>query len=129
MARILHVITGLRTGGAEMMLWKFLSLTHTHHSQAVISLMDEGTIGPRIARLNVPVCALDLRKTSPNPARAVETKIVMQTFHLAIGLRKNEPRLMDWVNDWVKANLKNGKLNAIYKKNFGTDLPPNILNP
>src|ERR1700756_2886466 len=80
MARILHVISGLGTGGAQMMLWKFLSLTHTHHSQAVISLTDEGTIGPRIARLNVPVCALDLRKTSPNPARAVDIRSLTREF-------------------------------------------------
>jgi len=78
--RILHVITGLRTGGAEMMLWKFLSLTHTHHSQAVISLMDEGTIGRRIVRLNVPVFALDLRKTSPNPARALDIRWLTREF-------------------------------------------------
>lgn len=80
MARILHVITGLRTGGAEMMLWKFLSLTHRHHSQAVISLMDQGTIGPRIARLDVPVYALDIRKTAPNPARALDIRSLTLEF-------------------------------------------------
>jgi glycosyltransferase involved in cell wall biosynthesis len=80
MARILHVITGLRTGGAEMMLWKFLSLTHTHHSQAVISLMDDGSIGPRIARLNVPVYALDLRKAAPNPVRALDIRSLTRKF-------------------------------------------------
>jgi polar amino acid transport system substrate-binding protein len=62
-----------------------------------------------------------------NPARAVETKIVMQTFHLAIGLRKNEPRLMAWVNGWVKANLKNGKLNDIYKSYHGVGVAADIL--
>jgi polar amino acid transport system substrate-binding protein len=62
-----------------------------------------------------------------NPARAVETKIVMQTFHLAIGLRKNEPRLMEWVNGWVKANLKNGKLNGIYKSYHGVGVAADIL--
>src|SRR5260370_3993798 len=62
-----------------------------------------------------------------NPARAVETKIVMQTFHLAIGLRKNEPRLMEWVNGWVKVNLKNGKLAAIYKQYHGVDIPTDDL--
>ena len=64
---------------------------------------------------------------SSQPARAVETKIVMQTFHLAIGLRKNEPRLMEWVNGWVKANLKNGKLAAIYKQYHGVDIPTQEL--
>lgn len=62
-----------------------------------------------------------------NPAREVETKIVMQTFHLAVGLRKNEPRLMEWVNGWVKANLKNGKLNDIYKSYHGVGVAADIL--
>jgi len=62
-----------------------------------------------------------------NPARAIETKIVMQTFHLAIGLRKNEARLMEWVNGWVKANLKNGKLNEIYKSYHGVGVAADIL--
>jgi polar amino acid transport system substrate-binding protein len=51
----------------------------------------------------------------------------MQTFHLAIGLRKNEPRLMEWVNGWVKANLKNGKLNDIYKSYHGVGVAADIL--
>jgi glycosyltransferase involved in cell wall biosynthesis len=80
MARILHVITGLRTGGAEMMLWKFLSLSRTHHSQAVLSLMDEGSIGPRIDRLKVPVYTLNLRKTAPNPARALDIRSLTRQF-------------------------------------------------
>jgi polar amino acid transport system substrate-binding protein len=31
------------------------------------------------------------------------------------------------VSDWVRANLKNGKLNAIYKKYHGNDLPDVVL--
>jgi len=28
------------------------------------------------------------------------------------------------LNEWVDANIKNGKLNAIYKKFYNVDLPP-----
>jgi polar amino acid transport system substrate-binding protein len=58
-----------------------------------------------------------------NPARTAESRITMQTFYLAIGMRKNEPKLKDWVNGWVKANLQNGQLGAIYKKYHGVDIP------
>jgi polar amino acid transport system substrate-binding protein len=57
-----------------------------------------------------------------NPARTLESRIVMQTFYLAIGLRKSEPALKDWINGWVKTNLENGKLGAIYKKHHGVDI-------
>jgi polar amino acid transport system substrate-binding protein len=62
-----------------------------------------------------------------NPARTVEPKITMRTFYLAVGLRKNEPRLKEWVNGWVKANLQNGQLAAIYKKYHGIDIPTDQL--
>jgi len=62
-----------------------------------------------------------------NPARTVEPKIVMQTFHLAIGMRKNEPRLQEWVNGWVKANLKSRKLDEIYKAYHGVGVAADIL--
>ena len=62
-----------------------------------------------------------------NPARMLEPKITMQTFYLAIGLRKDEPRLLSWVNDWVRANLQNGKLVDIYKTHHGIDIDPALL--
>ena len=62
-----------------------------------------------------------------NPARTLESRITMQTFYLAIGMRKNEPKLKDWVNGWVKTNLQNGQLGAIYKKHHGIDIPVDQL--
>jgi polar amino acid transport system substrate-binding protein len=62
-----------------------------------------------------------------NPARTAVSRITMQTFYLAVGMRKNEPKLKDWVNGWVKANLQNGQLGAIYKKHHGVDIPVDQL--
>ncbi|CAN5799014.1 transporter substrate-binding domain-containing protein [soil metagenome] len=62
-----------------------------------------------------------------NPARTLEPKITMQTNYLAIGLRKDEPKLLAWINDWVRTNLKNGKLGAIYKQYHGVDIPVDEL--
>ena len=58
-----------------------------------------------------------------NPSRELETKFVVREFQLGVGMRKDEPRLLLWVNDWVKANRANGKLNAIFKKYHHSELP------
>jgi polar amino acid transport system substrate-binding protein len=63
-----------------------------------------------------------------NPSRQLELKFVIDTFKLAIGVKQGEPRLLQSVSDWVRTNLKNGKLNAIYKKYHGNDLPDVVLN-
>lgn len=58
-----------------------------------------------------------------NPARQVEVKFVLDNFKLCIGIKKDEKRLVDEVNKWVLANIQNGKLTALNKKYFGSDLP------
>lgn len=50
------------------------------------------------------------------PALQMETKFVMQSFPLGVGLRKGEPKLQAWVNQWVARNTENGKLAAIQKR-------------
>ncbi|PRD40601.1 amino acid ABC transporter [Phyllobacterium phragmitis] len=62
-----------------------------------------------------------------NTTLAFEPKFVIRTFDLAIGVRKNEPELLEKLNDWVSENLKNGKLNAIYEKYHGLSLPAEML--
>lgn len=61
-----------------------------------------------------------------NAARAFEPKVVIRNFDLAIGLRKGEPRLTEKLNEWITTNLKNGKLNEIYKKFHGSELPADM---
>src|SRR5450631_534174 len=62
-----------------------------------------------------------------NPARQVELKFVLDNFKLAVGVKKDEKRLLDEVNAWVAANLKNDRLNELNKKYFGDNLPDLIL--
>lgn len=69
--RVMHVITGLTTGGAETMLLKLLSAASGSMEHVVVSLGDEGTIGPRISALGVPVHCLGLKRYAPNPFRAL----------------------------------------------------------
>jgi glycosyltransferase involved in cell wall biosynthesis len=71
MKRIVHIITGLSTGGAEMMLLRLVEQLRGEFEQKVISLTGNGSVGEKIAALGVPVVALGLRRTFPNPLAAV----------------------------------------------------------
>jgi len=61
------------------------------------------------------------------PAKALDIRIVMSSAKLAIGIAKNNPEIKEKMNELVRANLKNGKLNAIYKKYHQTDLPADVV--
>ncbi|WP_312981608.1 transporter substrate-binding domain-containing protein [Atlantibacter sp.] len=63
-----------------------------------------------------------------NPKLAFEPKMTLTVFDLAIGVKKNEPELKAKLDEWIAANLKNGKLNAIYQKYHGEPIPAEILN-
>ena len=60
--RVVHVITGLNTGGAERMLWKLLAhadlATFDMH---VLCLRGEGSVGEEIRALGIPVTCLDIQ--------------------------------------------------------------------
>ncbi|EIM29922.1 transporter substrate-binding domain-containing protein [Microvirga lotononidis] len=66
-----------------------------------------------------------LKKDNPNVD--LETKFVMKGFPLGIAFRKNEPKLAAKLNDWVSANLKNGKLVEIYNRYHGVKIDPEKL--
>jgi glycosyltransferase involved in cell wall biosynthesis len=59
---VVHVITGLQTGGAEMMLYKLLSEVSEEQNvrSRVVSLTPDGPIGTRIRKLGIPVTTLDM---------------------------------------------------------------------
>ena len=62
-----------------------------------------------------------------NPAQEFEVKFVIQSYELGVAMRKNEPELMAAVNDWIRTNLKNGKLNDIHMKYAGVPIPEEII--
>jgi glycosyltransferase involved in cell wall biosynthesis len=63
---VVHFITGLKTGGSEMMLLKLLSASDQSKTNSlVVSLMDKGTIGERIEDLGIRVIELNLSRKSP----------------------------------------------------------------
>jgi polar amino acid transport system substrate-binding protein len=60
------------------------------------------------------------------PARNMEMKFGQKDFLLGIALNQGQPKLKAWIDAWVVANQRNGKLNAIYKKYHGRDLPDEV---
>lgn len=64
--------------------------------------------------------ALAVKQTAPSANFEYQFQIAEDP--LAIGLRRNEPGLQAWLDTFVGTNLKNGKLNAIWKKYFSIDL-------
>lgn len=66
------------------------------------------------------------RVAEQNPGKRIEQKFMIADFDVGIGMRKGDQPLEDAVNTWVKSNLDNGKLNDIYRKYHGVDLPDKI---
>ena len=88
--KIVNVITGLNTGGAEVMLLKVLGRLDPTFSPHVISLTDIGSIGQRIQALGIPVQALNLRRgIIPGP---------LSFFRLVWWLKEIKP---DVVHTWM----------------------------
>lgn len=115
--RIMHVITGLSTGGAETMLLKLLSAASGDMEHVVVSLGDEGTIGPRIAALGVPVHCLGLQRNVPNPFKA------LSMLSLA---RRIDPQL---IQGWMyHGNLMSSMAALALRKNAPGEKPPVIWN-
>lgn len=62
-----------------------------------------------------------------NPKLDLEEKFVAKAYPLGVALRKNEPKLKEWIDGWIKTNLDNGKLVNIYEKYHGARLDPQKL--
>ena len=68
MIKIMHIITDLNTGGAEMMLYKLLSgLDREKFLCRVISLEPPGVLSRKINNLGIQVDSLDVNPRLPNP--------------------------------------------------------------
>lgn len=67
--KVTHFIVGLGAGGAEAMLYKLVRATRGAQLQhSVISFMDEGVFGARLAAEGVAVTCLGMRAGVPSPA-------------------------------------------------------------
>lgn len=74
------------------------------------------------AQLYCTAPALLAPVNSRQPDLAMEPKLVVKTNLTGIGVPKNQARYKDRLDQWVRDNLRNGKLNTIYRKHHGADL-------
>jgi polar amino acid transport system substrate-binding protein len=106
-------------------------LTQQAKNTQIVRYEDDATLALAVASGQADLFATGRAQVivinAKNPARELEPKITLRTFYLAIGVRKGEPELLAWTNNWVKTNLKNGRLNAINKAYHGVDLSPDVL--
>ena len=101
--KIMHVITGLSTGGAEMMLYKLVSrMERPAFQNIVVSLQDPGTLGKRINSLGIPVVTLGMRRGVPNP---------LPVLRLLSLLRQERPQILQtWLYHADLLGLVTGKI-------------------
>ncbi|MBS1209991.1 MAG: amino acid transporter [Proteobacteria bacterium] len=67
----------------------------------------------------------DINKLKPRHPLVVQ--FTQTEFDVAIGIPAGEKGLRNWVNHWVSENLGNGRLNEIYRKYHGHNLPSELL--
>jgi glycosyltransferase involved in cell wall biosynthesis len=88
--KILHVITSLDVGGAEMVLFHLLKNMDTaRFENQVVSLIPPGKVGEKIQALGLPVTSLEMRSGHPD---------LGSLFRLAGLLRRESP---DLVQTWL----------------------------
>ena len=104
--RIVHIITALGNGGAEMMLLKLLShMDRNRFESQVISLVDGGNVGEGIANLGIRVRTLRINGRIPSP---------VPILSLARWLRHDRP---DMIQTWMyDADLLGGIVAKIASK-------------
>ena len=112
--KISIVITGLATGGAEWALYNLLKGGLAEKFDChVISLNDEGTMGPKITALGIPVSSLDILRGCP----------------LLSGLRKFRKIVEEFQPDIIQGWMYHGNLAATLGRGMaakGTALAWNI---
>lgn len=96
--KITHIITGLAADGAETALYHLLAaLDRQEYQNEVISLTDRGPTADKIESLGVPVRALGMMRSVPNP---------LAIRRIAKILRRSRPQI---VHTWMyHSNLLGG---------------------
>lgn len=77
--KVAFVITGLNTGGAEMMLYKFLTrIDRKKYSPTVIAMIEGGIFVERIQALDIPVYNLGMQPGIPTPQALLKLKKLLK---------------------------------------------------
>ena len=80
--RIVHMITSLSLGGAEMMLYKLLSrMDQREFKPLVVSLTADGPVGEKIRQLGIQVTSLDMKPGIPDPVHFYRLVRILREVH------------------------------------------------
>jgi len=105
--RIVHLITSLSLGGAEMMLFKLLShMDLCEFDSSVLSLTADGPVGEKIRQLGIPVTSLGMKPGMADP---------VHFYRLVRILRNVRP---DLLQTWMYHSDLMGGLAARVSGNF-----------
>lgn len=58
----------------------------------------------------------------------LDVKFVQKSLDLGIAQPQNEPKLKEWLNNWITEKFKSGELPAMFKKFHKRDLPADLLS-
>jgi glycosyltransferase involved in cell wall biosynthesis len=82
MVTVVHLITGLETGGAERMLSRLAGRTDRDRFRSVVvSITGAGTIGPTLAKLGIEVISLEMRRGMPDPYSLLRLARILRELH------------------------------------------------
>jgi len=106
--KILHLITTLSTGGAEINLYKLLaSFDREKFSHTVVCMTKTGSVGKKIESLGVPVISLSMRRGIPTP---------LAILNLMRILRNKKPKILStWLYHADLLGLIAGKMTGVPK--------------
>jgi len=83
---IIHLITGLQTGGAERMLARLVAgMDRDRFENTVVSMTELGAIGEELAGTGTPTISLGMRRGIANP---------LGLLHLIRLLRERRPTIV-----------------------------------
>jgi glycosyltransferase involved in cell wall biosynthesis len=82
MVTVVHLITGLETGGAERMLSRLVRRTDRDRFRSVVvSITDAGTLGPSLGKAGVEVLSLEMRRGMPDPYGLLRLARILRELH------------------------------------------------
>ncbi len=111
--RILHIITGLSTGGAERALYNLLQGgLSTEFDSHVISLSDMGTMGSPIKSLGVSVTPLGMQGSRPSVGSILKLRRIIKELQPAL------------IQGW----MYHGNLAAMLARSFCSKKTPVVWN-
>ena len=104
--KVAHLITGLETGGAEMMLYKLVSrMDRRKFDGIVISLMGRGRMAEQVETAGTRIVTLGMRRGIPNPIAVLRLVQLLRAERPAV--------LLTWLYHSDLAGLIAGRLAGV----------------